>query len=76
MGLFAKAFLAATAVASVSAVDVSIKSDGGNQTGKFGHSYGYGFLHEVSLNATLWKCSLTNEIRISTTLVTAASTLS
>jgi alpha-N-arabinofuranosidase len=50
MGLFAKAILAAAAVASVSAIDISVKSDGGNQTGKFGHSYGYGFLHEVSFD--------------------------
>ena len=50
MGLFAKAFLAAAAVVSVGAIDISVKSDGGNQTGKFGHSYGYGFLHEVSLD--------------------------
>lgn len=49
MGLFAKAFLAAAAIASANAIDISVKSDGGNQTGKFGHSYGYGFLHEVSL---------------------------
>ena len=47
MGLFAKALLAAAAVASVGAVDISVQSTGGNQTGKFGHSYGYGFLHEV-----------------------------
>jgi hypothetical protein len=50
MVLFAKAFVAAAAVASVGAIDISVKSDGGNQTGKFGHSYGYGFLHEVSLD--------------------------
>lgn len=49
MGLFAKAFLAATAVASVGAVDIIVQSNGGNQTGKFGHPYGYGFLHEVFL---------------------------
>lgn len=61
MGLFAKAFLAAAAVASVGAVDISIKSDGGNQTGKFGHSYGYGFLHEVSLGYNrLYGLLLTN----------------
>jgi alpha-N-arabinofuranosidase len=47
MGLFAKAFLAATAVASVGAVDIVVQSNGGNVTGKFGHPYGYGFLHEV-----------------------------
>ena len=47
MGLFAKALLAAAAVASVGAVDISVQSTGGNPTGKFGHSYGYGFLHEV-----------------------------
>lgn len=75
MGLFAKAFLAATAVATVSAVDISIKSDGGNQTGKFGHSYGYGFLHEVSSDVNHRTWSLTNTIRTSTILVTVVSTL-
>ncbi|KAJ4992472.1 alpha-l-arabinofuranosidase a [Stagonosporopsis vannaccii] len=46
MGLFAKVFLAATAVASVGAVDIAVQSTGGNLTGKYGHQYGYGFLHE------------------------------
>jgi len=52
MGLFAKVFLAATAVASVGAVDIAVQSTGGNLTGKYGHQYGYGFLHEVNMHAT------------------------
>lgn len=75
MGLFAKAFLAATAVASVGAVDVVVQSSGGNQTGKFGHQYGYGFLHEVdasNLNAP----TFADNTRTSTTLVMAVYTLS
>lgn len=75
MGLFAKAFLAAAAVASVGAVDISVKSDGGNQTGKFGHSYGYGFLHEVNSDIITVQ-NPTNVPRTSTTPVTAVSTLS
>jgi hypothetical protein len=62
MGLFAKAFLAAAAVASANAIDISVKSDGGNQTGKFGHSYGYGFLHEVSHDNTALPESLLNDL--------------
>ncbi|TKX26165.1 alpha-L-arabinofuranosidase C-terminal domain-containing protein 1 [Elsinoe australis] len=33
-------------VASTTAVDIIVQSSGGNLTGKFGHPYGYGFLHE------------------------------
>lgn len=51
MGLFAKVFLAATAVAAAGAVDINVQSSGGNLTGRHGHQYGYGFLHEVSLVA-------------------------
>ncbi|KAF4553728.1 Alpha-L-arabinofuranosidase C-terminal domain-containing protein 2 [Elsinoe fawcettii] len=32
--------------ASVAAVDIAVQGSGGNLTGKFGHPYGYGFLHE------------------------------
>jgi hypothetical protein len=73
MGLFAKALLAAAAVASVGAVDISIQSTGGNQTGKFGHSYGYGFLHEVGAVGSSSIAVIDNN-RTSTTLVTVAST--
>ena len=72
MGLFAKAFLAATAVASVSAIDISVKSDGGNQTGKFGHEYGYGFLHEAS-PLEVYRLIVANKPRISITPVTVVS---
>lgn len=73
MGLFAKALLAAAAVASVSAVDISVQSTGGNQTGKFGHSYGYGFLHEVDTVSSSSSAVIDNN-RTSTTPVTVAST--
>ncbi|KAF1936247.1 alpha-N-arabinofuranosidase A precursor [Clathrospora elynae] len=46
MVFFKKALVAATCVTSALAVDVAVQSSGGNVTGKFGHSYGYGFLHE------------------------------
>ena len=73
MGLFAKALLAAAAAASVGAVDISVQSTGGNQTGKFGHSYGYGFLHEVDIvSSSLF--ALIDNIRTSTIPVTVAST--
>jgi len=75
MGFFTKAFLAATAVASVGAVDVVVQSAGGNQTGKFGHSYGYGFLHEVDMNL-LTAPNFANNTRTSTTPVMVVSTLS
>ncbi|KAF2225623.1 glycoside hydrolase superfamily [Elsinoe ampelina] len=32
--------------ASVAAIDIAVQGTGGNLTGKFGHPYGYGFLHE------------------------------
>ena len=73
MGLFAKALLAAAAVASVGAVDISVQSTGGNQTGKFGHSYGYGFLHEGGAVGSSSIAVIDNN-RTSTTLVTVAST--
>ncbi|USW55231.1 Putative alpha-L-arabinofuranosidase, glycoside hydrolase superfamily [Septoria linicola] len=38
--------VAAACVASCTAVDIQVASSGGNLTGKFGHPYGYGFLHE------------------------------
>ncbi|KAJ4298197.1 hypothetical protein N0V90_006096 [Kalmusia sp. IMI 367209] len=39
--------LAATLCAAQAlAVDIVVKSSGGNETGKFGHPFGYGFLHE------------------------------
>ncbi|PSN70732.1 glycoside hydrolase [Corynespora cassiicola Philippines] len=41
-----QAFAAATYIAGAAAFDIIVKSSGGNLTGKFGHPYGYGFLHE------------------------------
>jgi hypothetical protein len=38
---------AAACAAQALAVDIVVKSSGGNETGKFGHPFGYGFLHEV-----------------------------
>jgi alpha-N-arabinofuranosidase len=49
MGVFKKAFVAATYATSALAADIIVQSSGGNVTGKFGHKYGYGFLHEVCL---------------------------
>lgn len=46
MGFFKQAIVAATCVSSALAVDIIVQSTGGNITGKFGHPYGYGFLHE------------------------------
>lgn len=43
-----KGFLVAACIASTSAVHIEVALSGGNVTGKFGHPYGYGFLHEVS----------------------------
>jgi hypothetical protein len=48
MGFTKKAFLAAVCIASTAAYDIVVQSTGGNVTGKFGHPYGYGFLHEVN----------------------------
>jgi alpha-L-arabinofuranosidase len=47
MVLIRQAVVAAACIASAVAVDVIVQSSGGNVTGKFGHPYGYGFLHEV-----------------------------
>lgn len=44
-----QALVAAACIASCTAVDIRVASSGGNLTGKFGHPYGYGFLHEVSM---------------------------
>lgn len=50
MGAFLrKAFVATTCISAGFAVDVSVQNSGGNATGKFGHPYGYGFLHEVDI---------------------------
>lgn len=70
------AFAAAAVAAQAVAVDIIVKSSGGNETGKFGHSFGYGFLHEVRLQ--LWPKATTMliEIRTSTTPEMAVSTLS
>ncbi|OAL46954.1 glycoside hydrolase, partial [Pyrenochaeta sp. DS3sAY3a] len=46
MGFFSRAIVAATCISSTIAVDIIVQSSGGNLTGKFGHPYGYGFLHE------------------------------
>jgi hypothetical protein len=47
MVILGRALVAASCVASALAVDIVVQSSGGNVTGKFGHPYGYGFLHEV-----------------------------
>jgi alpha-N-arabinofuranosidase len=49
-----RALIAATAATSALAADIIVQSTGGNKTGKFGHSYGYGFLHEVCILSKLW----------------------
>ncbi|CAO2647333.1 Nn.00g082550.m01.CDS01 [Neocucurbitaria sp. VM-36] len=41
-----QALVAATCATSALAVDIIVQSSGGNVTGKFGHPFGYGFLHE------------------------------
>ncbi|EUC33362.1 glycoside hydrolase family 51 protein [Bipolaris zeicola 26-R-13] len=41
-----KAFVAAACATTALAADIVVHSSGGNQTGKHGHPYGYGFLHE------------------------------
>jgi alpha-N-arabinofuranosidase len=46
--VFLKGLVAATCATTAVAVDIIVSASGGNQTGKFGHSYGYGFLHEVN----------------------------
>ena len=77
MVVLKQAFAAAALAAQAVAVDIIVKSSGGNETGKFGHPFGYGFLHEVRLQL----CCQTNiailtMIRISTILAMEASTLS
>jgi alpha-N-arabinofuranosidase len=47
MTFLVRALAAASCIASAVAVDIVVQSSGGNVTGKFGHPYGYGFLHEV-----------------------------
>jgi alpha-N-arabinofuranosidase len=46
--VFLKGIVAAACATSALAADIIVQSSGGNLTGKFGHSYGYGFLHEVN----------------------------
>jgi alpha-N-arabinofuranosidase len=46
--VFLKGIAAAVCATSALAADIIVQNSGGNQTGKFGHSYGYGFLHEVN----------------------------
>ncbi|KAH7413696.1 glycoside hydrolase superfamily [Phaeosphaeria sp. MPI-PUGE-AT-0046c] len=47
MTILGRALVAASCIASALAVDVVVQSSGGNSTrDKFGHVYGYGFLHE------------------------------
>lgn len=71
------AFAAAACAAQVFAVDIVVKSSGGNETGKFGHPFGYGFLHEVisSCEQLVLRYTILNLCnRISITLAMAAST--
>jgi len=44
--VFLKGIAAAAYATSALAADIIVQNSGGNQTGAFGHSYGYGFLHE------------------------------
>jgi alpha-N-arabinofuranosidase len=46
MGFVNKAVLAASCIATAAAVNVKVRSSGGNSTKHFGVDYGYGFLHE------------------------------
>jgi len=46
MGFVNKAVLAASCIATAAAVNVKVRSSGGNSTKHFGINYGYGFLHE------------------------------
>lgn len=41
-----RAAIALAGVASSAAYEISVSASGGNVTGKFGHPFGYGFLHE------------------------------
>ncbi|PNS19784.1 hypothetical protein CAC42_7751 [Sphaceloma murrayae] len=43
---FTHALAALSSLTAATAVSISVQSTGGNVTGKFGHPYGYGFLHE------------------------------
>lgn len=45
--VFLKGLVAAACATAVLAADIIVHSSGGNKTGKYGHDYGYGFLHEV-----------------------------
>jgi len=49
--VFLKGIAAAACAASALAVDILVHESGGNVTGKFGHPFGYGFLHEVNCRA-------------------------
>lgn len=76
MTIFGKALVAASYLASALAVDVVVQSSGGNVTGKFGHPYGYGFLHEVRRHDAVSLTSMLMPYRTSTTLEMEASTRS
>ena len=72
---FTQALVATTYIASAVAINIVVPATGGNVTGKFGHHYGYGFLHEVKLGTPYQKpCALLTVDRISTTLVMVAFT--
>jgi alpha-N-arabinofuranosidase len=47
-----KGLVAAACATTALAADIIVQSSGGNRTGKYGHKYGYGFLHEVILLAS------------------------
>ncbi|KAF2022959.1 glycoside hydrolase [Setomelanomma holmii] len=46
MTILGRALVAASCIVSTLAVDLVVQSSGGNLTGKYGHPFGYGFLHE------------------------------
>ncbi|KAF7197584.1 Alpha-L-arabinofuranosidase A [Pseudocercospora fuligena] len=46
MVALSRAALTAACIACSAAYEISVKASGGNVTGKFGHPFGYGFLHE------------------------------
>ena len=60
MVFLSKALVAAACASSALAVDVIVQSQGGNVTGKFGHPYGYGFLHEVSAHTIFIETTFTD----------------
>lgn len=60
-------------VASTTAVDIIVQSSGGNLTGKFGHPYGYGFLHEVRFHKAMRGNASLTLSRTSTTLAMEVS---